>query len=118
MSTPSVRKVLPLLPAIVSWYATPSPPLSYFSASIRPGMAIGVPEYGVDCVVGGSTGGSTGVDVPASAAFNAAKSTPMSLPSVAAPRDRLAGTSVYVPVAGEVKSASHCATVGKSLPIG
>src|SRR5579864_2235957 len=46
MSTSVCRYTPPLLPGVVSWYATPSPPLSKFSASIFPGMAAGEPEKG------------------------------------------------------------------------
>src|SRR5215470_11724022 len=46
MSTSVVRYAPPLLPAVVSWYATPSPPLSKFAASTRPGIATGVPLNG------------------------------------------------------------------------
>src|SRR5215467_987492 len=48
MSTSVLRTAPPLLPGVVSWYATPSPPLSNVSAWIVPGSAIAVPLYGVD----------------------------------------------------------------------
>src|ERR1043165_9415556 len=48
MSTSVDRYAPVLLPCVVSWYATPSPPLSKFSACIVPGRAIGVPVYGVE----------------------------------------------------------------------
>jgi len=48
MSTSVWRYCDPALPAVVSWYATPSPPLSKFSASIKPGMGAAVPPNGVD----------------------------------------------------------------------
>src|SRR4029079_789873 len=53
-----VRYWPPALPATLSWYATPSPPLSKFSASMVPGMTNGVPRWGVD--VGGGGGGGAG----------------------------------------------------------
>src|SRR5436190_17376123 len=47
MSTLVDRYCPPALPDDVSWNATPSPPLSKFSACTVPGIAAGVPEYGV-----------------------------------------------------------------------
>ena len=48
MSTSVLRACPPLLPDEVSWYATPSPPLSNVSALTCPGKGAGEPEYGVD----------------------------------------------------------------------
>ena len=48
MSTSVLRAWPPLLPGVVSWYATPSPPASKRSAAIRPGKAAGDPEYGLE----------------------------------------------------------------------
>jgi hypothetical protein len=43
-STPVDRYTPPELPAVVSWYATPSAPLSKFAAAIVPGTGTAVPE--------------------------------------------------------------------------
>src|SRR6185312_3995616 len=48
MSTSLDRNAPPELPGVVSWYATPSPPLSNFAACTTPGSAADVPEYGVE----------------------------------------------------------------------
>src|SRR5262252_1063925 len=51
MSTSVARYAPPLLPDVVSWYATPSPPLSKFAASTSPGTAAGVPVNGANAPV-------------------------------------------------------------------
>src|SRR5215831_401923 len=48
MSTPVDRYAPPRLFGPLSWYATPSPPLSKSSAWIVPGTGAGDPENGVD----------------------------------------------------------------------
>src|SRR5258706_1499740 len=58
MSTFVVRYCPPVLPLVVSWYATPSLPLSKSSASIVPGIMAGEPLKGpLD------TGGGADADV-------------------------------------------------------
>src|SRR5438093_742973 len=47
MSTSVDRNAPPLLPALLSWYATPSPPSLKFSAWTVPGIDHGVPPKGV-----------------------------------------------------------------------
>src|SRR5256885_16334262 len=60
MSTSLLRYAAPALPALVSWYATPSPPLSKFSACTMPGSDAGVPPKGVPPYDGGGGGGGRG----------------------------------------------------------
>src|SRR6266550_637574 len=50
-STSVDRYAPPLLPPVVSWYSTPSPPLSKFAARTIPGIGNAVPVYGVERVV-------------------------------------------------------------------
>src|SRR5438067_1971562 len=58
MSTSVARYCPSVLPLVVSKYATPCPPSSKFSASIKPGTAHGVPPNGV--LPGGGGGGGGG----------------------------------------------------------
>ena len=53
MSTSVERYCPPLLPAVVSLYATPYPPVSKFSASIVPGTDAATPLYAPGVPVGG-----------------------------------------------------------------
>src|SRR6185295_8221867 len=48
ISTSVARALLPLFPADVSWYATPSPPSSNVSALIWPGRFAGDPDTGAE----------------------------------------------------------------------
>src|SRR5262249_60787389 len=55
MSTSVLRYCPPELPAVVSWYAMPSPPLSKFSALSVPGTIAGAPVKGVDPTIDSRT---------------------------------------------------------------